>query len=226
MPATSAKVTVCCELSTRLARERPNCASTPPPPAPAAARRANQTNSAHQQDGRAEAEQDRLEKRALAGRLRVHRHLVLLEERRQGVVVGEGRDLGLEVLRLVALVGDLLLELALHRVALGGDLLDVAGLDLGDEGRGVGHPDHFLGRREDLHEQPVHEEQDRQDRHEAAQAERQHRLALRRRPAAVGRRAHPPRALRGGRRPGGGAVRGSGARGVSAICEDGRPRRR
>ena len=46
MPATSAKVTVCCELSTRLARERPNWPSTPPPPAPAAARRANQTNSA------------------------------------------------------------------------------------------------------------------------------------------------------------------------------------
>ncbi len=45
MPATSSKVMCWSELSTRLARERPNWPSTPPPPAPPAARRIRKMNS-------------------------------------------------------------------------------------------------------------------------------------------------------------------------------------
>ena len=46
MPATSSNVTVWVSASTRLARERPNCPSTPPPAPADAARRNNQMNSA------------------------------------------------------------------------------------------------------------------------------------------------------------------------------------
>ena len=70
----------------------------------------------------------------------------LVEQPGQLGGVDEGGDLGLELRDLHRLgvagrvVARLLLQLALDRVLLRGDLLDVAGLDLLDEERLVGHP--------------------------------------------------------------------------------------
>src|SRR4029079_12160617 len=80
------------------------------PPRPAAAELAEHATTArragrapgepdeqqYQQDRGPEAEQQRLERRALAGRLRVDRDVLRLEQARELLPVGEDRNLGLE----------------------------------------------------------------------------------------------------------------------------------
>src|SRR5918992_794985 len=134
----------------------------------------------HQQERRAEREEDRLEQRAAVRRLGVDRHVLVLEQLGELLVVGERRDLGLELLGLVVLVADLVPELALDGVAARGDLLDVPLAHLRQEGRVVRDPDALLAGREDRDDQPVQEEQDGEDRQEAAPAPGQHRRLLRR----------------------------------------------
>ena len=109
----------------------------------------------HQQDRRQEAEQERGPQRpALVGRLGVDDDVLV---RSSSLVscggIDEVGDLGLEPRDRHRLgvagrvVGRLALQLALDRVLLRADLLDVAGLHLVDEERLVGHPLALRGRR-------------------------------------------------------------------------------
>jgi hypothetical protein len=133
-----------------------------------------------EQDRRAEAEQDRLEQRALAGRLGADDHVVLLEQLGELLVVREGGELGLELLGRLVLVGEVLLELALHGVPAGRDLLDVPRPHLVEEGRVVRDLDALLRRRHDGDDHPVQDEQPDQDQYEPARVPRDHRRLLRR----------------------------------------------
>ena len=141
MPATSLNVTFVSVPSMRRARERPK-----PPSAficPPAARRADPHEQRDEQDHRAEAEdQVQQEPAALVDRLGLDRDVVVLSRLDSASLVGERRDLGLEVLRRVLLavgrVLDRLLELAADRLALGRDLGHVLLLDLVEERRVYG----------------------------------------------------------------------------------------
>ena len=126
MPATSSKVTVCVSASTRLARERPNWPSTPPPAPAEAARRNSKMNSATS--------------RIVGPKLN---RIVSSSERLPGgfaltttscsssrfASCSSSAKVGTSVskrLALLVLVVDVLLELALERLAGRRDLLDVA----------------------------------------------------------------------------------------------------
>ncbi len=203
MPATSLKVTVCSPDSTRLARVRPNCPSMPPPPPPPpAARRAIQMNRPTISSVGPKLNSSVSHSERSPGGLALTVTLFSSSSFESWSVFGEGRHLGLEVGRGLVVVLDLLLEVALHRLSLGGDLLDVAGAHLLEEGRRVRHPDALLGRREDGDEEPVEREQQQHDAKEPAHAEGQHRRLLGRLAATVRRRAHTPTrlAIRRGRR--------------------------
>jgi hypothetical protein len=137
---------------------------------------------ADQQQRRAEAEDQRLpERRALVELLRVDGD-VLLEHQPQEPVVAERGPHGLEVVvaaglaAVRGLVLGLLLELALDPVALGGDLLDVALLDLRAEER-VGHVHALLGAREQRAEGEVRDQGDRDEGPDPARARDHGRLA-------------------------------------------------
>src|SRR3954447_15527262 len=162
---------------------------------------------ADEQDRRAEAEEQRREERAAAvDRLGVDDDALGLELLGQVRRVDERRDLGLEEVdagRLLLArrreVG-LLLEVALDRLALRGDLLDVAGLDLLEKERRVGDLRALRRAVEDERRDEVQDEQ-RDDQRDPAAAAREHRrLGLRRRAAAVGRGLDAPTLAFVGRR--------------------------
>jgi hypothetical protein len=118
---------------------------------------------------RPEAEQDVGEQaRALVDGLRADLDLVVLQDLREGGVVGEGRDLGLEVVRRLLLrvrgVLDRLLELAVHGRAFRGDALHVAVLHLLEEDGAVGDPRRGLGAVERGGDRVVDREQHEDDR--------------------------------------------------------------
>src|SRR5262249_55718715 len=120
-----------------------------------------------EEDRRSEAEQQALPPgRARVERLRIDGDLVVLEELRERVRVGEGRDLRPEeVGRLRAVVALLLREVALDRRSLRGDRLHMSGLDLVEEERGVGdaHARRRPGRprdEEDVERKRYEEEDD------------------------------------------------------------------
>ena len=179
MPATSSKLTVWDSDSTRFARERPNWPSTPPPAPPApAARRKRKMNRATSRIVGPNENRIVCSSERLLGDFALMTTLFVVSSERAGPSLA---NVGISVSksgRLVALVLDLLLELALDGVALGGDLLDVVVADLREESRVVGDPDALLGGREDRDEQPVEHEQPEQDRDEAATAPRDHRWLL------------------------------------------------
>ena len=152
---------------------------------------------ADQEEDGAEAEdQAREEPAALVDRLRLDHDLVVLEQLRQLVAVGEDGDLGLE--RLVGLgvaVLELLLELPVDRRALGRDAVDVVRADLVEERRVVRDPDRLgLARREQRDEEVVGGEQspdDQQDPH-PRRAERAASACRRRRAGAACAPGAPP----------------------------------
>ena len=145
-------------------------------PGPAAGAAGEEHEQADQQDHRAEAEQEVDQQAARVDRLGLDDDAVLLQQLGELVGVGEGRDLGLEVLGRLLLPGRvvLLLELALDGLALGGDALDVAVLDLLAEGRVVGDVDRGLLARAEQRDADVVERQQDDHDHDEARARHLH----------------------------------------------------
>ena len=124
----------------------------------------------HEQERREEAEQERGQQRATrVRRLRVDYHVLVGEQRGELGGIDERGDLGLEALhrhgvrvagRVVRRLG---LQLALDRVLLRADLLNVAGLDLIDEEGLVGHPLELGWAAGDEGDHQIHRQQDDED---------------------------------------------------------------
>ena len=174
-----------------------------PPPAFGGAA-VDQDEQADDQQRRAEAEQDLGQQRlARARRFGVDPHALFLQQRRQLAAVPEARHLGGEQLRgrrlLVARrVAQLGLELALDRVALGGDRADRAALDLFQEVRAERHrhPLFAGGGLEEQHRQPVERDQRQHEVPEAAHSVRRRAgRSVLGHAAAVGRGRDLPAAL-------------------------------
>src|SRR3954447_3243775 len=146
---------------------------------------------ADEEDRRAEAEEQRGEEGpAAVGGLGVGDDATRFELLRQVGRVDERRDLGLEevdVLRLAAGRRErcVLLEVALDRLALRGDLRDVARLDLLEEERRVRDLRALLGPAGDERDDDVQREEREDHRDRAAPAREHRRLRGRRRAAAV-----------------------------------------
>ena len=134
MPATSANVICCSPPSTRRALRAAEGAERAHRAAAGAAPE-QEDEQRDQQDHRAEAEQQAGEEAAaLVDGLGLDDDVLLLEQLRQLLLVGERRDLGLEDLRgLVVLELEVLLEAAVDGLAGGRDPLDVAVADLLEE---------------------------------------------------------------------------------------------
>ena len=156
-----------------------------------------------EQERRPEAEQEALPPgRALVQRLRVDDDALLLEQRRERVVVRERRHLGLELRRrLGALVALLFGERPLDRRALRGDLLHVPGVHLLEEERAVRDADARRrlggpGAEVDVEGQQREAEQDPATRDVEARPRRRCSARSRRRRGLGplgGRHARPPR---------------------------------
>ncbi len=138
-----------------------------------------QNEQPDEQDRRPEADEQVLPPGDAAGeRLRVHDDLLLLEQVRQRLRVGERGDLGLEVGRgLGALVARRLLEHALDRRALRGDRDDAARLHLVEEERAVRDADP-RGRMHGARRDPEVEDEQHGEERSHAPAEAKPRLGL------------------------------------------------
>jgi hypothetical protein len=158
----------------------------------------DQHEQADDQQGRAEPEQQLGQQRLAGGRrFGLDLNSLFLQQRGQLAAVPEARHLRGELLRgrrlLVARgVAQLGLELALDRVALGGDRADRAPLDLFQKIRAERHRHAFFagGGLEEQHRQPVERDQREHEVPEAAHAVR--------RRSGVGVLGHPTPVGRGG----------------------------